>query len=67
MKCRQCGTRELTSGDVDGLCCICRNWNNSYLSIEGLIKLKFKVWAQNQKDVPQEFIDIINKNFWEIV
>ena len=67
MKCKQCGTRELTSGDMDGLCCTCRNYNNSTLCIESIIKMKFKTWAANQNDVPAEYITIINKNFWELI
>ena len=67
MKCRQCGTRELTSGDMDGLCCICRNYNNSTLCTTNNIKMKFILWAENQSDIPAEYIEIINKNFWELI
>lgn len=31
------------------------------------IRLKFDIFTMNQKDIPQEYIDIINKHFWELI
>ena len=31
------------------------------------LKNKFNVFINNQKDFPKEFVDIINKNFWNLI
>lgn len=70
MKCRICGLVTLTTGDVDQVCIMCRNdknsWNNEKF-ITQMIKTKFDEFAKNQKDIPQEYVDIINKNFWNLI
>ncbi len=30
-------------------------------------KIKWEGFILNQKDIPQEYIDIVNKNFWDLV
>ena len=67
MKCRQCSTRELTSGDIDGLCCSCRNYNMIKRDNKNIIRTQFNLWFKNQKDIPAEYIKIINENFWDLI
>ena len=31
------------------------------------VRTKFDNFIKNQKDVPHEFVDIINKNFWNLI
>jgi len=31
------------------------------------IKNRFDEFVENQKDIPQEYIDIINEHFWELI
>jgi hypothetical protein len=36
------------------------------VTIEQLRK-KFDEFVANQKDIPQEFVDTVNKNFWNLI
>lgn len=40
--------------------------NNEYSNWE-ILKYKFKHFIVNQKDIPVEYVDIINKNFWDLI
>ena len=31
------------------------------------VKYKFDKFIKNQKDIPKEYVDIINKNFWDLI
>ncbi len=35
--------------------------------VDEKIKRKFEMFAKNQTDIPKEYIDLINKNFWNLI
>jgi len=41
-------------------------YSNYYSNVE-FMKSKFKKFAEDQKDIPQKYVDIINKNFWDMI
>jgi len=40
--------------------------SNEYSNWE-ILKNKFNKFAENQTDISQEYVDIINKNFWDLI
>jgi hypothetical protein len=51
--------------DVDKCknCVLKRNeFSNAYY-----LKEKFNKFVENQKDIPSEFVDIVNKEFWSLI
>ena len=69
MKCPYCLTNELTTGDIN-ICRTCADkfkiQNNAYYSVDQ-IKNKFDTFIANQQSIPKEYVDIINKYFWELI
>jgi len=67
VKCGYCGEGELLTGDIDNKCQKCKLKENNFKSNAYYLKQKFKSFAENQKDIPPEFIEIINKEFWNLI
>ncbi len=61
-----CSTHNYT-GTEECPDCIKESITFSEKDVIKYIKDKFDIFTANQKDVPSEYIDIINKNFWDLI
>ncbi len=49
--------------------CTCEYWKGKKYTKDDRKKLKqkFKQFVKKQKNIPAEYVDIINKNFWDLI
>ncbi len=40
---------------------------NNFFSNAEMLKEKFNKFIENQSDIPKEYVDIINKEFWSMI
>ena len=67
MKCNYCGQNELLTGDINGKCGACKIKEGNFQSNAFYMKEKWNKFVNDQQDLPKEFVDIVNKNFWSII
>jgi len=41
--------------------------NSELIKTAGLIREKFNRFIAQQKDAPEEFVNFLNKNFWDLI